>query len=195
MSADEQFGIECRHHYGITTHEFRPGESVAETVYWLVRNAWHAPKGELCDVLDANHTWEVVEADQADWWSRVRLIKNELAPRFTHCLPWVDDGPGATWFCQEYRIATRGLIGREIADKLAWADRWQADAERQRDTIRGRKARAKYERLSATNRREAELIRSRWPQLDGSGRTEWQARLHEHRVPIPSPIPAQESGR
>lgn len=176
-SIPDAVGIECRHHYGITTHDFRDGMTVPEIVYWLIRNAWHTKA-----LTDDNHTWEVVEKDPMGW-SYIHIIKNEKSPRFVLRPSWHPDGPGATWFTQEYRIATFTSIAWEIADLLAWADRWDADAERQRDTIRGRKARAKYNSYAKTKRREAEIVRSRWPGFQGIERTGLQKRWHEHRVP------------
>lgn len=183
--AQEVFGIECRHHYGITTHNIIQGVPVGHTVYRLIREVWHAPKGSPYDVLDDNHTWDVHEAENPDWFSRVTLRKNERSPYFARIpglAPALFDGPGEIWFSQEYRIATRGLIEREVADLLQWAERWQADAERQRDTIRGRKARGKYLSYASMKRREADLVRSRWPQFDGSTRTGWQERLHASAI-------------
>jgi hypothetical protein len=171
------FGIECDHHYGITTHEFREGQSVAETVYWLIRNAWHT-KG----LTDDNHTWEVVE-NETPSWSRVRIIKNDKSPHFALKPWWVDDGAGAHWFSQEYRVATRATIDAEVAGKLHFAANCRARAERQRDTIRGRKERSKQLRYADMAEREAESVKRRWPEYSGEQREGWQARMHEHRVP------------
>lgn len=179
-SNGEALGIECKHHYGITTHEFREGMSVADAVYWLIRNAWHTE-----GLTDDNHTWVVVERD-APGWSYIRIIKNDKSPRFVLCPMWCPDGPGATWFTHEFRVATITTIAWEVAGLLAQADRWDADAERQRDTIKGRKARKKYASLAASNRRNAELVRSRWPAAYRLERTGWQRRMHEHLVPVSS---------
>lgn len=180
MSGADLLGIECLHHYGITTHAFRDGQTVAETVYWLIRNAWHRE-----GLTDDNHTWVVIE-NEAPRWSRILIKKNENSPPFALRPSWVSDGPGANWFSQEYRAATLTNIAWEVAGKLAFADRCEAEAGRQRDTIRGRKLRQKQVSLAVSARREAELIRSRWPEFAGLERTGWQARMHEHLVPSPS---------
>jgi hypothetical protein len=180
----EVFGIECRHHYGITTHDLVDGEPAADTVYRLMREVWHQERGGGRGLRDDNHTWEAVEAEKSDWFSRIRIIKNAKSPYFLLNPYRMPDGPGAFWFDQEYRIATRGLIEREAAEALDWADKWEADAARQRDTIRGRKARAKYLSWAQSKRREAELIASRWPQFAGSDRTGWQNRLHNPKPRI-----------
>lgn len=181
---EETFGIECQHHYGITTHEQRPGETVEQCVYRLIRTAWHAPREDGRGLSDDNHTWTVERSEAVDGWSRVCIFKNEKSPPWA-LNPWrVADGPGARWFSQEYRIATRGTIEREIADRLNWAQKWETDAERQRDTIRGRKARAKYSDLAETAKRQALLIETRWPQFSGKPRSGWQERMHEHLVPV-----------
>lgn len=171
------FGIECEHHYGITTHAFRDGQTPAETAYWLIRNAWHREA-----LTDDNHTWEVVECE-APSWSRIRIIKNEKSPLFALCPSWCEDGPGALWFSQEYRVASATTIAWEIAGKIAQAERCEGDAARQKDTVRGRKERRRYESIAAQCRREAEFIRSRWPEYQGCERAGWQKRMHEHRVP------------
>lgn len=177
VSVPDALGVECEHHYGITTHDFRDGMTAGELTYWLIRNAWHVDA-----LTDDNHTWEVVEHD-APAWSYVRIIKNEKSPRFALCPSWYADGPDATWFTQEYRVATITNIAWEAAEHLTRADKWDADAVRQRDTIRGRKARLEYTRWAESERRIADLVRSRWPGAYGLPRTEWQNHIHEHRVP------------
>lgn len=180
---DEVFGIECEHHYGITTHPMPEDGDVAREVYRLIRGAWHAPREDGGGLSDDDHSWEYAPTEHPDGWSHIVIRKNENSPLFAFKPWWVEDGPGARWFDQKFRVATRSLIEREIADSLQWAERWQADADRQRDTIRGRKARTKYSSLAESSRREAEMIRSRWPQFDGSARTGWQERMHRYRDP------------
>jgi hypothetical protein len=179
------FGIECEHHYGITTHPMPEHGDAGREVYRLIREAWHAPRDDYDGLSDDDHTWSVKVAENPAWWSRVDITKNERSPFFAWRPNWVDDGPGAHWFSQSFRIATRATIEAEIADRLARAAKWQAEAERQRDTVRGRKARSKYTGLAAMARREAELVRSRWPEFDGSPRTSWQKRMHRHRESKP----------
>lgn len=169
----EIFGIEVRHHYGVTAHPLVEGETPAQTVYGLVRGLWHKPKGSDSDVLDDNHTWEDVPAKEPQGFSRVRLIKNDKSPRFARILglaSWLyEDGPGATWFTCEYRVATRAMIDAEIADLMARAARWDADAQEQRDTIRGRKQRQKLRGFAANSRLQAALVAKRWPEFLSDG--------------------------
>lgn len=179
-SGEEVFGIECEHHYGITTHPLPTDGNVGREVYRLIREAWHAPR-EGGGLHDDDHDWEISEADAPDHWSRVVIRKNARSPLFVLRPSWYDDGPGALWFSQSFRIATRGSIEREIADKLGWADRWEKEANGQRDSARGRKRRDKLLSFAKHSRREAQGIQSRWPEFDGTSRTEWQQRLHKHR--------------
>ncbi|AXQ68722.1 hypothetical protein HOU00_gp403 [Caulobacter phage CcrPW] len=152
--AAEVLGIECDHHYGITTHDLVPGEDPAQTVYRLVRELWHPfrPEREI-NVLDDNHTWEVEYFDPKkdtfphtapSGWGRVILRKNEKAPLFINIFgapSWMyDDGPGAVWFYQKFRAVTRGQKAAERAYDEAKIAQYTAEAERQKDTVRGRKA-------------------------------------------------------
>lgn len=76
------FGIECRHHFGITTHDFRPDQTPAETVYWYIRNVWHRPTKDRVSVTDENHTWEVLDYDNGS--HAEHIIKNELYHNHSH---------------------------------------------------------------------------------------------------------------
>jgi hypothetical protein len=186
---NEVFGIECEHHYGITTHEFREGQTPSETVYWLIRNAWHAPREEGGGLTDDNHTWEAVEVEQPGCWSHIRIVKNAHSPHWLMNPLHMPDGAGATWFSQNYRVATRWSIDAEIAGKIEWAGGCRTKAASERDTVRGRKSRSDRLRWAQTAEREAEMIASRWPAYSARERTGWQRRLHEHRVPSPSQEP------
>lgn len=172
MSGDEVFGIECRHHYGVTTHKIVSGEDVAWTVYKLTRG-WHPLREGGYGLTDDNHTWETVVADKPGWFSRLVIRKNALSPPFLAFpglrLPWwVDDGPGAVWFSQDYRIATRTLVAAEVADKDQFAARCLAEAEQQRDTIRGRKSAQKSRSTAGHVTSQARFIEKRWPQYLGT---------------------------
>ncbi|AFU88045.1 hypothetical protein CcrColossus_gp175 [Caulobacter phage CcrColossus] len=154
-NATEVIGIECDHHYGITTHDLVPGEDPAQTVYRLVRELWHPfrPEREI-NVLDDNHTWEVEYFNPKDdsrpqhtapsGWGRVIIRKNEKAPLFINIFgapSWMyDDGPGAVWFYQKFRAVTYGHKAAERAYDEAKIAQYTAEAERQKDTVRGRKA-------------------------------------------------------
>lgn len=191
----EVFGIECEHHYGITTHPLPEDGDIGREVYRLMREAWHPPRDDHGGLHDDDHTWDVDLADNPDWWSRVNIIKNDNSPLFVFN-PWrIADGPGAPWFDQKFRVATRGLIDREVADKLSWADRWEREAAEQRDTIRGRKARAKYTSLARMARSDANMIRSRWPEYDGTPRSGWQENMHRKDDPRRDSRPSPEGRR
>jgi hypothetical protein len=172
MSSGEVFGIECRHHYGVTTHPIVPGEDIAWTVYKLTRG-WHPLRDGGYGLTDDNHTWEVQPAARRDWFSRLVIIKNAKSPPFLS-LPglrvpwWVDDGAGAKWFDQEFRLTTREMVAAEVAERDAHAARCLAEAERQRDTIRGRKAAQKALSLAGSFTSTARFIEKRWPQYLGA---------------------------
>lgn len=158
-------GIECRHHYGVTTHDLVEGQTVAETVYRLIRDVWHCDRPDrAANVTDDNHTWEV--DTRPGGWDRVVLRKNARSPRFLFCPAWVSDGDGAVWFDQEYRVATSEIIVAEVAELRAQQARRMADAARQRDSIRGRKERKRLTSLAEDSDRQVRLIERRWPDLD-----------------------------
>lgn len=164
-------GIECFHHFGITTHPLVKGESPGKTVYGLVRNLWHPYRPDhSTNVTDDNHTWRIEEASRPEWYSRVVLFKNELSPAF-HMLPGMShwgfaDGPGAKWFDQEFRVATVGMVACEQATDLQAMADLEAEAAMQRDTVRGRK-RAKELRgcIPDARWRAHGCIEKRWPQF------------------------------
>lgn len=163
MTRAQAYGFECRHHYGITTHEFAGSEFVAATVYGLTRG-WH-PEALTGD----NHTWKYeAPGEGVGAWARIVITKNELSPPFALKPWWVDDGPGARWFSQEFRLADREVISAEIAEALTMRDRCLADAARQRDTVRGRKASEKYRSLAMANDLRTAQIAQRWPQFIGA---------------------------
>lgn len=154
-NAAEVLGIECDHHYGITAHDLVPGEDPARTVYRLVREVWHAPKPDRSiNVLDDNHTWEVEYFNPKDdsrpqhtapsGWGRVIIRKNDKAPAFINIFnapSWMySDGAGAVWFYQKFRAVTRGHLAAERAYDEAKIAHYTTEAERQKDTVRGRKA-------------------------------------------------------
>lgn len=172
-NAAEVLGIECDHHYGITTHDLAPGEDPAQTVYRLIREVWHAPKPDKAiNVLDDNHTWEVEYFDPSkdtrphtapSGWGRVTIRKNEKAPLFINIFgapSWMyDDGPGAVWFHQKFRAVTVGHKAAERAYDEAKIAQYTAEAARHKDTVRGRKA----------AKRDRDMVSS----------YEWQIRYHD----------------
>lgn len=69
-----------------------------------------------------------------------------------------------------------------MSDKLDFIAYLRKQAESQRDTIKGRRERLKYNKHAEMSEREADMIKSRWPKAYGLERTEWQQHLHEHRL-------------
>ena len=169
----EVLGIECEHHYGITTHASPLDGDIISAVYRLLRN-WHPT------LADDDHTWG---NESRNGWSRIVIRKNEKSPRFAFNPYGAPDGPGALWFDLRYRIATRETIQNELADKLAQAQRLRDEAMRERPTKIGTKRAHKKWGYAETSEREAELIARRWPSFCGLARTGWQTRMHEHRQP------------
>lgn len=167
-NADEVLGIECDHHYGITTHDLVEGETPAQTVYRLVRELWHPFRPEhSTNVTDDNHTWKVEESFEDYHHGRVILYKNEKSPPFFSLpgLRWYDDGPGARWFDQSFRVVTFGVLAAEAANALKRADEYLIEAAAQKDTIKGRKAASKLQSYAQSARYFATgAIAARWPQ-------------------------------
>jgi len=163
------FGIECRHHYGITTHPMPgPGQRPEDAVYRLIRDVWHPfnPDHET-NVTDDNHTWNVSHFDTG--WSCVEIIKNENSPEFALAPSWVLDGPGKTWFTQEFRIATDYTIAEEIADLEKSRDRWRKVAADQKDNVSGKRRRREHLMWADAADRRIDLVVRRWnydPRID-----------------------------
>lgn len=159
---ERAFGIECQHHYGITTHPFTAKASVGEMVYAQVRG-WHPARENGYGLTDDNHTWRADYSSEG--WSRVVIVKNAKSPLYERQPWWVEDGPGVTWFTQEFRVATQSRLNAEIAYHVKRAIATRADAARQRDTTRGRKARALYESFARGHDRLIGLVMKRWPEF------------------------------
>jgi hypothetical protein len=174
-NAREVLGIECEHHYGVTTHALPASAEASEVVYRLVRDLWHPfkPERHEFNVTDDNHTWIVEMAEKPHWHSRVALFKNEKAPRFL-TIPgirfpwWVEDGASARWFDQPFRVVTYGMIAAEVACDLDSERKYLDEAASQRDSIRGRKRASQCRSFAQAARWRAEgSIVSRWPQFYG----------------------------
>lgn len=161
--ADEVYGIELSHHYGYTTHLWDQVTPVEEVAYRITR-AFHCGRDDddPYKVRDDNHTWDSVPVHAE--WARIRIFKNELSPYFAWNPCRAADGPGALWFDQRYRIATRARLDAEIAAQIRLAEVATAHALQQRDTVRGRKVRAKMLRSAEGDRSLAAQVRERWPQ-------------------------------
>lgn len=170
-NAREVLGIEVFHHYGVTTHEAVAGTAAGDVVYDLIRTLWHPFKPEReINVTDDNHTWKVVEGEQPHWRSRVVLYKNEKAPYF-YPLPGMrgnyEDGAGAKWFHEEFRVPTVGIILAEAAYCDTVIGEHEAELAACKDTVRGRK-RAKDLRSLISNRLwTRSQVLKRWPQTEG----------------------------
>lgn len=160
--ADDVYGIEISYHAGVPTFPLIEGEDPVATAYRIMRerHPW---------LTDDNHTWTNEPAEQLGWHDRMVVRKNENSPLFKSIpgLPrpwWVEDGPGALWFTERWRIATRGIIAAEVAAEMAFSTKWGAEAEAQRDTVRGRKAAKKLRSLASSAASRARWIGERWPQ-------------------------------
>lgn len=170
-NAREVLGIECYHHYGITLHPVVEGEAIADTVYRLTRELWHPFKPEReINVTDDNHTWKNEPTSIAGRFSRIVLYKNEKSPAFNNILnrpSWAfQDGPGAKWFEQKYRLATVGMIAAEIANNFQRRSKWLTDADRYNvGTVAGRKNSEDRRRWAEDHLRLNRILISRHPQL------------------------------
>jgi len=172
----EVLGLECRHHYGITAHPLTSDETPAALAYRLTRG-WHPAREGGYGLTDDNHAWEVVTSERPEWFSRIRIVKNEKSPPFL-AIPgirvpgWLDDGPGATWFAQDFRIATIPMLEAEVAELVTRKASYAAKAAQQRDTVRGRKAAKRFRSLASEMARQVRSIDRRWPQIaipEGAG--------------------------
>lgn len=169
-NAREVLGIECYHHYGITLHPLVEGERAAATVYNLTRTLWHKPRADGLGVQDDNHTWEVKDASELGRFSAIVFRKNEKSPQFINILNiprWqYEDGPGAKWFDQKFRVVTVGIIAAEITNNFRHRNDYLKKALDDNEmTIVGRK-KAQQHRAWATDRmRLNRVILMRHPQL------------------------------
>lgn len=167
--SERVLGIESQHHFGIKCHRIVDGEAFADACYRLTRQ-FHPGRSDGYDVTDVNHTWRFESNEVVDGWSRIVIVKNELSPKHfpIRGLMWFGDenNVGATWFDHQFRIATQGTLDRERDQRLALGDKCDADAERQRDTIRGRKRRARYLAMAADYRRAAAFHYGRWERFE-----------------------------
>lgn len=136
-NAREVLGLEIDHHAGMKVVRLADGQSVEQAAYAAMRERHPF-------LTDDNHTWEIVSGDRPHWMSRVVVTKNEKSGYFTRIrgLEWMilNDGPGAHWFSERFRLATVGMIAAEIAADRARAQRYLDEAAAQKDTIKGRKS-------------------------------------------------------
>ena len=161
-NAREPMGLEIDHHAGMKTVVLQPGETVEQAAYRAMRESHTF-------LTDDNHAWEVVPGQDAHWMSRLRVIKNENSGYFTRIpgLSWMilDDGPGAHWFDERFRLATVGMIAAEIEADRIKALAYDAEAAAERDTIRGRKRAQTLRNCAQAARYRGEVAPGRrWPQ-------------------------------
>jgi hypothetical protein len=158
-NARDVLGLECWHHYGFTPVVFLPGETAEEAAYRHVRETHHF-------LTDDNHTWKIDLGEKPHWASSVDVTKNEKSGYFAMKPSWVQDGPGAHWFSQDFRVATVGMVTAEIEADRRRTKRYLDEAASQRDTIRGRKRAWQLRSFAIDSRWLAEgAPGERWPQF------------------------------
>lgn len=161
-NAREVLGLEIDHHAGMKAVLIPAGETVEAAAYRHMR--------ETHPFLDDdNHVWAIEWGEKPDWMSRVVVTKNEKSGYFTRIrgLEWMilDDGPGAHWFSERFRVATVGMIAAEVAADLRRTQRYLDEAEAQKDTIKGRKRAAQLRSFARTSRWCAvDAPARRWPE-------------------------------
>lgn len=160
-------GLEWHYHAGVVALPLT-GDHVAA--------AYANCRAKHTFLTDDNHTWSVTEPQ--DGHLQIVVRKNELSSYFVIKPWWVDDGPGALWFSDRYRIATEDTVRREWDRNVHWEARSLAEAEACQDTVRGRKA-AKSARSSAYEAaRLNRVLAKRWPDTVA-------ALQNAHPTPIP----------
>lgn len=136
QNAREVLGLEIDHHGGMKAISLQPGETADQAAYRAMRDSHTF-------LTDDNHTWDIKPGKYPHWMSRLEVTKNEKSGYFVRIpgLDWMilNDGPGAHWFTERFRVATVGMIAAEIEADRARAQRYHAEADRQKDTIAGRK--------------------------------------------------------
>ncbi|WP_066770151.1 hypothetical protein [Sphingobium sp. CCH11-B1] len=147
------YGVECRHHYGITIKPCEAGVDIAAVAYNEMRETHHF-------LTDDNHEWSV---EWGDCWNAIIVRKNDKSGYFAFN-PWhMPDGPGAFWFRHSFRMATRNRVNAEVADHLRWAEKWRGDALRNKGSKAGVKRFLKTMSLAEDMERQARLAMKRWP--------------------------------
>jgi hypothetical protein len=160
MTDTEIFGLEYQNHAGIFKYDLVDGEPLEIAGHRIMRDRHRF-------LTDDDHMWTFKPGDQVEYlpaFSRIVVRKNEKSPYFLMKPWWVDDGPGALWFSSEFRIATREILDFEINVLIKNRDKWSAEAETYRDTIRGRKSRKNRKIAAADCDRQIHVIEKRWPQ-------------------------------
>jgi hypothetical protein len=151
------YGVECRHHYGITIRPCELGVDIAAVAYNEMRDTHHF-------LTDDNHEWSV---EWGKCWHRIVVRKNAKSPYFAFN-PWrMPDGPGAIWFSHEFRSATRDKVNAEASEALSWAAKWRDEALLNKPSKAGCKRYSDKMRLVDDMERQARLAMMRWPQHVG----------------------------
>ncbi|UTU09653.1 hypothetical protein CcrBL47_gp368 [Caulobacter phage BL47] len=163
-NAREVLGIEVYHHYGVTTHEVVAGTAAGEVVYNLTRTLWHAPRPDGGGLHDDDHTWEADETRSPGGRSRMQIYKNENSSLWAFNPYRIQDGPGARWFHEEYRVTTIGELLAEAADCERHILEHGAELVQCRDTVRGRKRVKDLKSLIENREWLRKMILKRWPQ-------------------------------
>jgi hypothetical protein len=138
--------------YNIYAYAIPPGMTVEKAAYAVCR-ARH-------DFLtDTNHTWTI---EHSEWWSEIVVRKTEESPTFAMKPWWVDDGPGALWFSEYWRIATPEGVAEEARELDAEVAKYAEQADQCRDTVRGRREAKRLRSLVSELERRARVTRDRW---------------------------------
>lgn len=169
-NARDVLGLEFDHHAGMKTRTLLDGETVEECAYRYVREVHQA-------LTDDNHSWEYPPySGPADGMRRLDIIKNEKSGSFAIKPWWVEDGPGARWFSQEFRVVTVGIIAAEIDTDCLKTQHYLDEAAAQRDSIRGRKRASELRCLATSARwRGQDAPGHRWPAHAGLFMELWNA--------------------
>ncbi len=172
-NAREIVGVEFEEDTGNRAWACVPGE-------FDLANAYRYTRMRHEFLTDDNHEWSHEPGGREFNFSTIRVIKNEKSGLWAFKPWWVDDGPGASWFKQRFRVTTVGMIAAEIVCDLARAAKYQAEADAQRDSIRGRKRTSQLRSFAHSARYNA-----------GDGvRSLWKTLLPEGLLPEPEKIAA-----
>lgn len=163
-NAREVLGIEVYHHYGVTTHEVVAGKAAGEVVYNLTRTLWHPPRENGGGLHDDDHTWDADETRQPGGRARMQIYKNDKSQLWAFNPLGMEDGPGARWFHEEYRVTTVGELLAEAAFCEAYIIEHGEELVSCRDTVRGRKRAKDLKSLIENREWLRKMVLKRWPQ-------------------------------
>lgn len=154
----EVLGLEFDHHAGMQVRKLSDGETPEQCAYRYVRETHRF-------LTDDNHEVEPIKIEGHDHrMALLRIIKNTKSGYFAFKPWWLDDGPGAKWFSQPFRVATVGMIEAERDADFQRTTSYLAEAAEQRDSIRGRKRAALLRGFAHSSLWMAEVTpHLRWP--------------------------------